>query len=57
MSRVPAIICGNEGRFTPELVGDLSKDYGAQWSEHETYSLGGKRGQQRRDWICGGEER
>jgi hypothetical protein len=33
MSRVPAIISGNEGRLTPELVADLSKDYGAQWSD------------------------
>jgi hypothetical protein len=29
MSRVPAIISGNEGRLTPKLVADLSKDYGA----------------------------
>ncbi len=33
MSRVPAIISGNEGCLTPEVVADLSKDYGAQWSD------------------------
>jgi len=33
MSRVSAIISGNEGRLTPEVVADLSKDYGAQWSD------------------------
>ncbi len=35
MSRVPAIVSGNEGRLMPELVADLSKDYGAQWSDNK----------------------
>jgi hypothetical protein len=33
MLRVPAIISGNEDRLTPEVVADLSKDYGPQWSD------------------------
>ena len=49
-------ISDNEGRLTPKLVADFSKDYGAQRSEQEIYSQGGKRGRQRRDRICGGEE-
>jgi len=53
---VPANISGNEGRLTPKLVADFSKDYGAQRSEQEIYSQGGKRGRQRRDRFCGGEE-
>jgi hypothetical protein len=30
---MPAIISGNEGRLTPEVIADFSKDYGAQWSD------------------------
>jgi hypothetical protein len=33
MSRVPANISGDEGRLPPEQVADLSKDYGARWSD------------------------
>jgi len=33
MSRVPANISDNEDRLTLELVADLCKDYGAQWSD------------------------
>jgi len=56
LPRVLANISGNEGRLTPKLVADFSKDYGAQRSEQEIYSQGGKRGRQRRDRFCGGEE-
>jgi hypothetical protein len=38
MPRVLANISDNEGRLTPKLVADLSKDYGAQRSEQEIYS-------------------
>jgi len=30
---VLANISGNEGRLTPKLVADFSKDYGAQWPD------------------------
>ena len=33
MSRVPANISDNEDRLTLELVADLCKDHGAQWSD------------------------
>ena len=35
MSRVPANISDNEDRLTLELVADLCKDYGAQWSDEK----------------------
>jgi hypothetical protein len=53
MPRVLANISDNEGRLTPKLVADLSKDYGAQRSEQETYSQGGKRSETTRSDLRG----
>jgi hypothetical protein len=50
---VPAVISGNEGCLTPEVVADLSKDYGAQWSDKKPTAKAAK---ETSNGICSGEE-
>jgi hypothetical protein len=54
MPRVLDNISDNEDRLTPKLVADLSKDYGAQRSEQEIYSQGGKRSETTRSDLLRG---
>jgi hypothetical protein len=42
MSRVSANISDNEDRLTLELVADLCKDYGAQWSDKKSTAKAAK---------------